>query len=465
MGVVYKARQISLNRIVAVKMILAGEMADEVDIRRFRTEAEAAANLQHPNIVAIHEVGVRDGQHFFSMDYVEGRNLGAVAGGQPVPLRQAAEWVRTIAEAVHSAHQRGILHRDLKPQNILIDQQGQPRVTDFGLAKITHQDCTLTHTGTVMGSPSYMAPEQASGRHDQVGPPSDVYSLGALLYELLTGRPPFVGENPMAILLKVMEEQAVAPTKLNSNLPRDLETICLKCLEKQPERRFHSARELAEELGRFLRHEPIAARRATFARRAWSWFLRHPWAISGLATLVILGLTSLAYGLWQQNRLLTWRLDHPGQRPAVANLFPDSATAGAVLVYSYLLLGVWPLADMRKRRMRGAALDRIHFFSYLTIGAGELAFGLFLALQWIHAFIWGANHYWVWPQMALLLPFSLFWFGTILLWHTVRERQAALSSSHSGAVADEPPGNALDEKAVFSAFLLECSAFWRVFSS
>src|SRR4051812_43464453 len=286
MGVVYKARQTSLNRIVAVKMILAGQLADEADIRRFHTEAEAAANLQHPNIVAIHEVGEHEDRHYFSMDYVEGQNLAALVRERPLPPARAAELVKTIAEAIQYAHQRGILHRDLKPQNVLMEEDDRPRVTDFGLAKRTGEDSGLTHTGAVMGSPSYMPPEQATGRHDQVGPHSDVYSLGAILYQLLTGQAPFVGETALATLRKVVEEDPAPPSKHNPLTPPDLETICLKCLEKKPERRYHTARALAEELERFLNHEPILARPASEWRKVSAWMLKHPWLITAALALI-----------------------------------------------------------------------------------------------------------------------------------------------------------------------------------
>src|SRR5215468_7312600 len=249
MGVVYKARQSSLKRIVAVKTIRAGELARESEIVRFRTEAEAAAQLQHPNIVAIHEIGEDRGRHYFSMDFVDGKNLAQIAGGRPVATKTAAEWLKTIAQAVQYAHQRGVLHRDLKPQNIMVDSAGRPRVTDFGLAKMLVGDSTLTHTGAVMGSPSYMSPEQARGRNDLVGPASDVYSLGAILYELLTGRPPFRGKSPVETLSEVVNDEPRPPRSLNAAAPAELETICLKCLEKEPIRRYPTARELDLDLG------------------------------------------------------------------------------------------------------------------------------------------------------------------------------------------------------------------------
>ena len=317
MGVVYKARQTSLNRIVAVKMILAGQLAGEADIRRFHAEAEAAANLQHPNIVAIHEVGEHQDRHYFSMDYVEGQNLAALVREGPLPPAKAAGLVKTIAEAIQYAHQRGILHRDLKPQNVLIDEHGRPRVTDFGLAKRTGADSSLTQSGAVMGSPSYMPPEQATGRHDQVGPHSDVYSLGAILYQLLTGKAPFVGETPLATLRKVVEEDPGPPSKHSPLSPPDLETICLKCLEKKPEHRYPTARALAEELGRFLNHEPILARPASEWRKVSAWMLKHPWLITAALALIgavaVIGLASLVYGLWEHSQLEAWRSSHPGE--------------------------------------------------------------------------------------------------------------------------------------------------------
>jgi serine/threonine protein kinase len=257
MGVVYKARQTSLNRTVALKMILSGQWATPDARQRFRQEAEAAANLQHPNIVGIHEVGEHDGQQFFSMDFVDGRSLAELVRTGPLSTERAAACVKSIAEAVHFAHQRGILHRDLKPQNVLVDSDDRPHITDFGLAKRVADDSGLTRTGDVLGSPSYMSPEQASSQREDLGPTSDIYSLGAILYELLTGRAPFTGTTTWETLCQVIQSPPVPPRKLNPSVPRDLETICLKCLEKSPAQRFASAQDLADELGRYLNGERI----------------------------------------------------------------------------------------------------------------------------------------------------------------------------------------------------------------
>jgi tRNA A-37 threonylcarbamoyl transferase component Bud32 len=314
MGVVYKARQSSLKRIVAVKTIRAGELARESEVVRFRTEAEAAAQLQHPNIVAIHEIGEDRGRHYFSMDFVDGKNLAQIAGARPVAAKTAAEWLKTIAQAVQYAHQRGVLHRDLKPQNIMVDSAGRPRVTDFGLAKMLVGDSTVTHTGAVMGSPSYMSPEQARGRNDLVGPASDVYSLGAILYELLTGRPPFRGKSPVETLSEVVNDEPRPPRSLNAGAPAELETICLKCLEKEPIRRYPTARELELDLGRFLAGEPVRARSASVARKTMGWLRRHRGVFLTMASVLILALMGLAYGLWEETQLLTWLNEHPEYR-------------------------------------------------------------------------------------------------------------------------------------------------------
>ena len=259
MGVVYKARQVKLNRPVALKMILAGNLAGEAEIQRFYLEAEAAANLDHPGIVPIFEVGQHEGQHYFSMGFVEGQSLAQRVAEGPLPPREAASLMVQIAAAVQYAHENDVIHRDLKPGNVLLDAKGHPKVTDFGLAKKLRSDSALTASGQIMGTPSYMPPEQAEARAD-IGPLADVYSLGAILFCLLTGRPPFQAANVMETLKQVLEQDPPAPRTLNAAIPLDLETIALKCLRKEPHRRYASARELAEDLNRFLADEPIRAR-------------------------------------------------------------------------------------------------------------------------------------------------------------------------------------------------------------
>ena len=290
MGVVYRARQMTLNRIVALKMILAGRLATDEDITRFRTEAEAAARLQHPHIVAVHDVGAIDGQHYFSMDFIEGTSLAQKLQNGPLPGRTAARYVRLIARAIHHAHKQGILHRDLKPSNILIDAEDEPHITDFGLAKRLGGDSGQTRTGVVLGTPSYMAPEQAAGKSQQLGPACDIYGLGAVLYELITGRPPFRAETPLDTVMQVMDRDPPPPRLLNSNIDHDLETICLKCLEKDPRRRYATAEALAEDLRRYLNDEPISARSFNVLDRLARTLVRsqHDFAFHTWSTMVLI---------------------------------------------------------------------------------------------------------------------------------------------------------------------------------
>ena len=272
MGVVYEARQVSLNRVVAIKMILSAHLASEADVRRFYVEAKAAANLDHPNIVPIYEIGEHEGQHYFSMKLIKGGNLADRIGDFTGDPEAAARLMATVARAVDLAHRKGIVHRDLKPANILVDEAGQPHVSDFGLAKDMGSGDGLTKSGAIMGTPSYMSPEQAEATRGVIGPATDVYALGAILYELLTGRPPFRADTPLDTLIQVVESQPVHPRSLNTKVPRDLETICLKCLEKTPSKRFRSAQELADELERFLAGERIRSSSGRLEpARVWVW--------------------------------------------------------------------------------------------------------------------------------------------------------------------------------------------------
>jgi len=303
MGVVYHARQTNLNRSVALKMLVAGKFADAALLGRFRLEADAVARLNHPHIVQIYEVGQVEGQPYFSLEYVSGGSLASRIDRQPQSPEFAARLVATLAEAVQYAHEQGIVHRDLKPANVLLATDGTPKITDFGLAKLATSESNYTRTGDIMGTPSYMAPEQASGVTKQIGPACDIYALGAILYELLTGRPPFQGSEPLETVMLVLSDDPVAPRRLVPRVPRDLETICLKCLEKSPRRRYSSAAELAADLYRFLSGAPIVARPVSVIERAGKWARRRP-ALAALCAVVVLSVTTLLLGSWwYQTRL------------------------------------------------------------------------------------------------------------------------------------------------------------------
>src|SRR6266478_1629884 len=285
-GVVFRARQKSLNRTVALKVISLGQWASKAHLKRFRLEAEAAARLEHPGIVPIHEVGERDGSCYFSMKFVEGGQLDEVVRRTPMSIRRAAELIAKIARTVHYAHEHGILHRDIKPGNILLDTDGEPHLTDFGLARLVETESTVTRTTEVLGTPSYMAPEQASGNNVALTSATDIYGLGAVLYHLLTGRPPFVGGTTYETIRLLLETDPRQPRLLNPKIDRELSTICLKCLEKDPKRRYSSALALADDLERWLKHQPIQARRTGIFTRGRKWVRRNPTSALLAASLV-----------------------------------------------------------------------------------------------------------------------------------------------------------------------------------
>jgi len=324
-GVVYRARQKSLNRTVALKVIGVGRWATEAHLKRFRLEAEAAASLSHPFIVPIHEIGERKGYCYFSMNLVEGGQLDEVAGKQPMSMRRAAELIAKLARTVDYAHEHGILHRDIKPGNILLDAEGEPHLTDFGLARLVESESNVTRTTDMLGTPSYMAPEQARGGNEALTRATDIYGLGAVLYQLLTGHPPFVGATSYETVRLLLETEPRSPRLLNSKLDRDLSTICLKCLEKDPRRRYPTARAVAEDLEHWLRREPIHARPIALFTRGRKWLQRNPTmavAVTSLAGLFI----ALAFIVWKSE------LIHPppGTRIAVLpfeNLSEERANA------------------------------------------------------------------------------------------------------------------------------------------
>jgi tRNA A-37 threonylcarbamoyl transferase component Bud32 len=297
MGVVYKARQVDLDRPVALKMILASQLASPEQVRRFETEARAAAGLRHPNIVQIFEAGRVDGQSYFAMEYVAGQGLNAVARSEAIDPVRAATWMVAIARAVDYLHSRGIVHRDLKPSNILVDADGRPLVTDFGLIKMA--DSELTSSQAIIGTPSYMSPEQAASQNDRVGPKSDVYSLGAILYELLTGRPPFLGASPLETLVDVLEGEPPAPREIRAAIPREIELVCLKSLAKAPEHRYQSAEDLARDLDRFIAGEPVSAQPQGIWRRLVRWARQEPALVCRLGILSVCAvIVQVFYHLW-----------------------------------------------------------------------------------------------------------------------------------------------------------------------
>jgi DNA-binding beta-propeller fold protein YncE len=326
MGVVYRARDLELKRVVALKMIRDATLAGPDDLARFRTEAKAVARLQHPNIVQIHEVGEADGYPYFSLEYVSGGSLAKKLKGGVVSPRRAGKMLETLALAMHHAHRRNIIHRDLKPANVLLTSDGVPKVTDFGLAKRLDESMGQTQSNAILGTPSYMAPEQAGGKVKEVGRSADIYALGAILYEMLTGQPPFQAATQVDTLLKVITEPPVPPSRLEPEVSRDLETICLKCLEKEPRNRYPTARALAEDLRRFLDDEPIHARPLGIVGQAGRWIRHHPFG----AVLTVLIVVGVLAGACMNLLTLRWlgggMTVPPEYRPPVQ---PPAGPAGA----------------------------------------------------------------------------------------------------------------------------------------
>jgi predicted Ser/Thr protein kinase len=388
--VVFKARQRSLNRVVAVKMILSGAFATPAEVERFRIEAEAAARLKHPGIVGIHEVGQHQGLHYFSMDYVEGPNLAErVAQNGALPPIDAARLIQQVAEALAYAHGQGTLHRDLKPQNIVIYPKGNAHIADFGLAKITNVQKDITRTGTVLGTPAYMPPEQAAGRWNEVGPQSDIYALGAVLYFAITGRPPFTADEPVSLLRNVLEQLPEAPRRDNPLIPLELENICLRALEKEARRRYASAQEFADDLGRFVRGEPVLARRPGAALRVWGWCQRHSWLGKALLAIAFLALASVAYGLWEKTQFLAWLNKYPDfkQDPVGAEKELRKVVDGlSILIFIPMLF-----LDYSKRHYATLVRKRRYalvLYVYGAIGTALFCHGLWAMSLSIKAHVW-----------------------------------------------------------------------------
>jgi eukaryotic-like serine/threonine-protein kinase len=459
MGVVYKARQVGFNRVVALKMILAGDHAGPDDLARFKAEAEAIARLQHPNIVQIYAIGEHEGRPYFSLEYCDGGSLADKVRGQPQPPREAAALVQTLARAMHAAHQRQIVHRDLKPANVLLQKleirnpksekaadsdfgfrvlDFEFKITDFGLAKRL-DEVGRTQSGAIMGTPSYMAPEQASGRAWEVGPSADIYSLGAILYELLTGGPPFQAPTALDIILQVVANEPTPPSRLRPETPRDLEAICLKCLEKDPKHRYATAGELADDLERFLNDEPIRARSANMLdhlarslERSQSAAEFHGWArllflFAGI--LVVEMVVLLLLNWWEPPHVASWIVAvRDGKFVFMALAFWRSrgrlvpATAAERTMWSvwiaFFLAVIMTVVIPRLYAPAGEPLDTNSFYPTWAILSGVVFFVLGGSF-WGRCYLYGLAFFVLamvlpWKIHYAALPFGLLWCACLI---------------------------------------------------
>ncbi len=399
MGVVYKARHKELDRVVAIKMILSSHLASQEQIDRFYAEARAAARIRSANIVGIHDVGQIHGQHYFAMDFMAGPSLADLIRQGPIEPNLAARQVSIVARAVDDLHAQGVVHRDLKPSNVLHDEAGRPCVTDFGLAKLLESDGRVTRSGAIVGTPGYMAPEQAAGKTSEVGPRSDIYSLGAILYEMITGRPPFTGETPLDTLVQVLEGEPPRPRRIRPEVPRALERICLKCLERHSEDRYASARELADDLDRFLRKEQIEASQIGFWQKLKRWARREPALVTRLGTMGICG------AIIQANHYL------------IQPLAPRSHDLSIALVIAWALASVGCQALLNRdrwadlARFAWAIADIIVFTLLVQINDGlktSIVAGYFLLVA--ASGLWFREHL-VWVTTAL----AVFAYGVLVL--------------------------------------------------
>ncbi len=440
MGVVYRARQKKLGRVVALKMILAGAHAGEADLARFRTEAEAIARLQHPNIVQVYEVGEQGGLPYFSLEFCPGGSLEKRLAGTPLPAREAAALVEALARAMAAAHQKGVIHRDLKPANVLLAEDGTPKITDFGLARKLEDAAHPTLSGAILGTPSYMAPEQAAGKSKGIGPAADIYALGAILYELLTGRPPFKAATALDTLLQVIEQEPAPVRQLNPQAPRDLDTICLKCLQKAPQQRYASAAALADDLRRFREGELITARPPGLLRRADRWVRRH----QGLAMIWTAGVAALVVLLWLLGlpRQSIW--GQQGASAFYALTLPTAALASLFVTVrgrwrAALLVGVAALAILAVAAW------------YLSAGPRPLLAGLVHGLllgTLARLAAWGLNR----EKGAALLGALLGAYGGILLAHLYQPHLYGYALAEVGLAT-------VSNLALYSLYAETCGAY------